>query len=160
MTHQAGQKMAQAAQQAQQQAEPLVDKAEQQVVGVAQKARQQATTRADTQKHQMATRLTTVADAVDQVGQQLQQQQEDSLAHYAELTSEQLRTVSDKLQQKDVNQLIHDAEGAVRKQPALVLGGAFALGLLASRFLKSSPPQGQQPSRSDREYPPTTAIPE
>ena len=30
-----------------------------------------------------------------------------------------------------------DAENWARRNPALVLGGAFALGLLASRFLKS-----------------------
>jgi phage-related minor tail protein len=144
MTQQAEQKVGQVAQQVQQQAEPLVHKAEQQVGGLTQKARQQATSRAEAQKNQVATRLTTVADAVDKVGQQLQQQHQDSLAHYVDMTSQQFRTVSDKLQQKDVNQLVHDAEGAIRKQPALVVGGAFALGLLAARFLKSSPPQTQQ----------------
>lgn len=161
MTHQVEQKTAQAAQQAQQKAEPLVHKVEQQAGGLAQKARQQASSRAETQKNQVATRLTTVADAVDKVGQQLQQQQQESLAHYADLTSQQVRTVSDKLQQKNVDQLVHDAEGAIRKEPALALGGAFALGLLAARFLKSSPPETQQqPSAVDRGYPPAMAVPE
>ena len=36
---------------------------------------------------------------------------------------------------------MHDAQRLARRQPALFVGGAFALGLLGARFLKSSSPE-------------------
>jgi hypothetical protein len=44
---------------------------------------------------------------------------------------------------RDVDQLVSEAEAFARRQLAAFLGGAFALGFLVSRFLKSSSPQSQ-----------------
>ena len=45
---------------------------------------------------------------------------------------------SERLKNKDVTELLNDAQRLARRQPALFVGGAFALGLLGARFLKSS----------------------
>lgn len=42
------------------------------------------------------------------------------------------------LESRDVRDMISGVEGFARREPALFLGGAFALGLFAGRFLKSS----------------------
>jgi len=44
-------------------------------------------------------------------------------------------------QSHDLNAMYRDVETIARRNPALFLGGAFALGFLAARFLKSSNPR-------------------
>ena len=51
-----------------------------------------------------------------------------------------LRSVSDSLRGKDLDQIVQDAESFARRQPALFLGAAALAGFLAVRFLKSSKP--------------------
>jgi hypothetical protein len=46
--------------------------------------------------------------------------------------------VSNYLQNTDVSEMVDRTEEFARRRPALFLGGAFALGLLGARFLKSS----------------------
>jgi hypothetical protein len=53
-------------------------------------------------------------------------------------SAEQLERLSNNLRDKDVNELLQDAQRLARRQPALFIGGSFAVGLLAARFLKSS----------------------
>jgi hypothetical protein len=62
-----------------------------------------------------------------------------------------MRNFSDQLRQKDVRELMSDVERFAQRQPTLFLGGAFALGLLGARFLKSSAPtenSGQMAGRT------------
>ena len=42
------------------------------------------------------------------------------------------------MREKDVQAIVRDVERYAREQPALFLGGAFVLGLLGARFLKST----------------------
>jgi len=41
-----------------------------------------------------------------------------------------------------MDQMLRDARNLARRQPALFIGGSFAVGLLAARFVKSSPRDG------------------
>jgi hypothetical protein len=56
------------------------------------------------------------------------------------MAADQMRHFSDQLRQKDVRELLSDVERFAQRQPTVFLGGAFALGLLGARFLKSSSP--------------------
>jgi hypothetical protein len=49
--------------------------------------------------------------------------------------------VAEYLREADGGRMARDLESLARRQPALVFGGAFALGLIAARFLKSSAPE-------------------
>jgi hypothetical protein len=51
------------------------------------------------------------------------------------------------LRQRDTGQIVTDLEGFARRQPMVFAGGAFALGMLAVRFLRSGS-QTQQPAAS------------
>ena len=42
-----------------------------------------------------------------------------------------------------MDDIVREAEAFARRQPAVFIGGALALGLLASRFLKAAPPRDQ-----------------
>src|SRR5690606_40974563 len=59
-------------------------------------------------------------------------------ARAAEQAAGQIARLSQGLKNKDVGELMNDAQRLARRQPALFVGGAFTLGLLGARFLKSS----------------------
>lgn len=137
-----GSAMKEAASQAQQKAGEL-----------AGQAQQQATSQAESQKGRAAQRLGTVAQALRQTGEQLRQQQQGPIAQYADRAAEQTDRAANYLRESDVGQLTNDVEQLARRQPALFLGGAFALGVIGARFLKSSSPQSGGSSAQDRSAP-------
>jgi hypothetical protein len=90
-----------------------------------------------------------VADNIRQLGSNLQGgPQADPLtriaADYSETAAEKLRTAADYFNTHDVNTMYRDVEGIARRNPAVFLGGAFALGFIAARFLRSSSPGAGQ----------------
>jgi hypothetical protein len=84
--------------------------------------------------------MESVALALRQTGQHLQEQDQAALSGYAESAAEALERFSGYMSQRDINQMIGGVEDFARRQPMLFLGSTFALGLLAGRFLKSSSP--------------------
>jgi hypothetical protein len=60
------------------------------------------------------------------------------MANYIEQAADQIERFSTRLKQKDVGEILNDVQRIARRQPALFIGSAFALGLLGARFLKSS----------------------
>jgi hypothetical protein len=85
-----------------------------------------------------------VTQAFRQTTQTLRDQRHDAIARYVEQAAVQVDRFTQSLRDKDVGQLLTDAQRLARRQPGVFVGSAFALGLLAARFLKSSPP--------DRDY--------
>jgi hypothetical protein len=61
-------------------------------------------------------------------------------ARYGDSLAQQVEQVSHYLEQKDLRELVRDVEVFARRNPAVFIGGAFALGMLAARFLKSGNP--------------------
>lgn len=56
---------------------------------------------------------------------------------YMSRAGEQVERAATFLQNTDPRQMLTQTEAFARRQPALFLGGAFALGVIAARFLKS-----------------------
>jgi hypothetical protein len=108
--------------------------------GLVGKVREQATAQLSSQKDKATEGLGSVAQAVRETTQHLRDNQHETVAHYAEQAAEQIERFSQGLKNKDVGELMNDAQRLARRQPALFVGGAFALGLLGARFLKSSSP--------------------
>lgn len=102
------------------------------------KTKDQARSAVSERKGKTADALTNVAQALRQTAQQLQGQQQASVARYADKAAGKVESLSNYLRNKDVDNLLDDAERFVHRQPALFLGGAFAAGFVLSRFLKSS----------------------
>ena len=126
------------AQQVAQQAQPLVDQAKDSAIQVKNQVQQQATTTLAGRKDQAAQGLATVAQAVDMLGHQLRENQQDAVAQYVERASEQIEHFSTYLRERDLGDLVGEVEGFARRQPAIFLAGTFTLGMLGARFLKSS----------------------
>jgi hypothetical protein len=111
--------------------------------GLVGKVREQATAQLSSQKDKATEGLGSVAQAVRQTTQHLRDNQHETVAQYAEQAAEQIERFSQGLKNKDVGELMSDAQRLARRQPALFVGGAFAIGLLGARFLKSSSPDNR-----------------
>ena len=97
-----------------------------------------ATSQLTTQKDRATDGIGTLAQAVRQTTERLRSEDHDTVAQYVERAAEQLERLSQNLREKDVSELLDDAQRLARRQPAMFIGGSFAVGLLAARFLKSS----------------------
>lgn len=126
-------------------ASDAVDQAQDKAAAVAETVKQQVSHRLSGQIGQAADGLGTVSGAVRQVSQTLRDQQQGFLADYAERAAEQVERVQGFLRGKDLDQVVAATEQYARRQPMIFLGGAFSLGLLAARFLKSSGSAARQP---------------
>lgn len=121
----------------------------------ATKLRGQATDRARSAAEQGKTRATETIDgfarAVHDAAGNLEQQVSPQVAQYAHRAADALDNLSDSLRNKSVDELLDDARGFARRNPAVALGAAVAVGFALARFLKatSSPATG---SRRRSEY--------
>lgn len=106
--------------------------------GIVGRVREQATAQLATQKTRATDGLGSVAEAVRETTRHLREGQHETVAHYAEQAADQIERFSQRLRNKDVGELMTDAQRLARQKPALFVGGAFALGLIGARFLKSS----------------------
>jgi hypothetical protein len=111
---------------------------------VVDQVKQQAGTQFDSQKGRVSETLGSVALAIRQTGTQLHEQDKGDVAQYADKAAEQIERFSNYLRETDLRQIAGEVERFARRQPALFLGGALAVGLFGARFLKSSGQQGQQ----------------
>jgi hypothetical protein len=108
--------------------------------GVVNTIKDRAAAQINSQKDRATDRLGTMAQAVRQSTQQLREQHHETVASYVEQAADHIERLSQRLRQKDVGTLLADAQQLARRQPALFVGSAFALGVIVARFLKSSPP--------------------
>jgi len=100
--------------------------------------KQRATDQLSSQKNKATDGLGSIAQIARQGTRQLRDQQHDTLAGYVERAADQIDRLSQQLRDKDVNELVNDAQRLARRRPALFIGSAFALGVIGARFFKSS----------------------
>lgn len=92
----------------------------------------------ESQKQKGVGELSGLAEAVRQTGHTLREQQKEGVAHYAERAAEHMDRMAQYFESRDVGELLNEAEMFARRHPEAFLGGAFMMGLVAGRFLKSS----------------------
>jgi len=102
------------------------------------RAQEQAQSQIAMQKEKAVSTLGSVAGALRQTSQTLRDQDQAPFAQFADKAAEQIDSLSHYLQNHEPGELLTEVERFARRQPALFLGGAFVLGLLGARFLKSS----------------------
>ncbi|HEX5040389.1 MAG TPA: hypothetical protein VFW95_09660 [Candidatus Limnocylindria bacterium] len=91
---------------------------------------------ADKVADQAANGVTQVADSIRRVSLEMQTEQ-PAISNLAETAAEQADRIASYLRENDARQMLNAVEDAARRQPLLFLGGAFVLGVAASRFLKA-----------------------
>ena len=119
---------------------------------VMERVRSAATTQLATQKSRATDTIGSLATAMRGTTNTFREQNQDMVAQYVERAAEQLDRLSSHLRERDVNDLLDDAGRFARRQPAVFIGAAFAAGVIAARFLKSSAANQQTSDRSWRQY--------
>jgi len=119
-------------------------------------AADKATTKLEETKSDISGGLATVAGSVRQVSDNLRGPEvKDGIsqftAEYSELAAKKIESAAGYLEKTNIRDMYADLEGFARRNPAFFIGGAFALGLIAARFLKSGP----QPPLGESDNPAT-----
>jgi hypothetical protein len=113
--------------------------------GMARKLASQAQEKAGEQVRSSVDKgRTRAADTLQEVARTLMQSnegEENPAAPYLNRAGEQVQRVADYLRDADMRQMVTGAEQFARRQPVLFLGSAFAIGVIAARFLKSTRPE-------------------
>jgi hypothetical protein len=89
-------------------------------------------------KDRVVGRLGDLAGSIRHVGDRLSDQQVELLARYADQAATRVEEASDYLRERDLDELLQDTRAFARRRPEIFVGGAFVVGLLVARFLKSS----------------------
>jgi ElaB/YqjD/DUF883 family membrane-anchored ribosome-binding protein len=105
---------------------------------VKEQATQQAQTVFERQKSQARTQLDSVSQALRQTGDSLRQQNQGAVAGILDGAAGEVESWNGYLENRDFSGLVSDLENVARRNSTLFLAGAFALGLVGARFLKSS----------------------
>jgi hypothetical protein len=100
--------------------------------------KQQAQSVADERKETLARGIESVGAAFRRTGEQLRNEDQGNISQYVEMLGDKVSQAARYLREKDPRDLSMDVERFARRQPAIFLGGAFAIGFIAARFLKSS----------------------
>jgi hypothetical protein len=113
---------------------------------IAQRAADVGFTQADRGVNQAADKLEGLAGSIRQVAADMELDQ-PQMANVAQTAADQTEHIARYLRETDARQLIDNVENAARKQPLLFLGGAFLIGMAASRFLKAAGPKSDGSTR-------------
>jgi hypothetical protein len=132
-------------------------------VEVIETAKDAGRQRLETGKKRAADQAEKVAGVIEQASAQLQESDLGSLADYAGQVASTVKSLSDNLRNRSIDDLLKDTQSLARRNPTLFLLGSVALGVAISRFLKASAErhyEGEQsgtatrlvgPARSSRE---------
>lgn len=122
---------------------------------IVNQVQQRAGSQLERGKETAATELTTIVNAVRQFGQNLSGEANGPIARYAaeygDKAADSLERLSKYIREQDPKRILNDVQNFGRRQPALLLGGAFLLGLAGARLIKSSMEAASQNSM-DRGY--------
>jgi hypothetical protein len=119
----------------------------------------------DNRTTQAGERMSSTANDIRTVGDELRKNGKDGPAQIADQAAERVERVSNYLKSADADQLLNDIENLARQRPWAVIAGGITLGLVASRLLKASSVQRYSSSQArwepiEREIPSyTTSTP-
>jgi hypothetical protein len=114
------------------------DQARQQAQAGAEKARGALRTQVDQRSTQAGQQITQQVSDVRTVAQQLREQGKEGPAKVAEQAAQRVERVGNYLERSDGDRILRDVENAARSNPWAVVLGGLAVGFAASRMLKAS----------------------
>jgi hypothetical protein len=120
----------------------LLQQAKQTTNEVVTQVQEQANSQLNRQKETAASELSTVVNAVRRFGETLNNEGNGPIARFAaqygDKAANSLDRVAQYLREQDPKRLLDDVQNFGRRQPALLIGGAFLLGFAGARIIKSS----------------------
>jgi hypothetical protein len=126
-------------------AEGIVDQVKDTASGTYEAVANTASSKLDERKGELSSGLRTLAETFRKTGNDLKGNAQatpltDITAKYTGTAARQIENVANYFDRKDLSAVMRDAQDFARRNPAIFLGAAFGLGMLAARFLKSAPP--------------------
>jgi len=120
----------------------LMQDAKQTASEVVNQVQQRAGDQINRQKETAASELSTVVNAVRRFGESLNNEGNGPIARFAAQYGDKAANGLDRLatylREQDLKRLLEDVQNFGRRQPALLIGGAFLLGFAGARVIKSS----------------------
>ena len=120
----------------------LLQQAKQTTSEVVNQVQQQASSQINRQKDSAVSELSTVVNAVRQFGETLSNEGQGPIARFAaeygDKAANSLDRLANYLREQDPKRLLDDVQSFGRRQPALLIGGAFLLGFAGARLIKTS----------------------
>lgn len=104
---------------------------------LAQRATDVGLQQAERGREQAAQGLEQLSDSIRRVSLDMESEQ-PAIANVAGTAAEQAERIAEYLRTTDVRQMVDKVEDVARRQPLLFVGGAFLLGVAASRFIKAA----------------------
>jgi ElaB/YqjD/DUF883 family membrane-anchored ribosome-binding protein len=134
--------------QAQEKAQDVREQAGEQVRNVAGQARDRMRDQVDQRSTQAGDQVHQHASDLRDVAQQLREQGKEGPAKIADQVAERAERAGSWMKDSDADRILGDVEDFGRRQPWAVVASAFAIGFVASRFLKASSRDRYQASHS------------
>jgi len=120
----------------------LLQQAKQTTNEVVSQVQQQATSQITQQKDTIASQLSSVVNAVRRFDETLSNEGNGPIARFAgqygQKAADGLDRFAQYLKEQDPKRLFNDVQSFGRRQPGLLIGGAFLLGFAGARIFKSS----------------------
>jgi len=107
-------------------------------LGLMERGKEQVRTRVDDGKARVARTLGAVASSLKSSSAEMQGGDAAAVGGVVERVADQIDRAADYLERSDVEEIVGGVERFARRNPALFIGAAFAVGVLGARFLKSS----------------------
>jgi hypothetical protein len=114
-------------------------------------ARDSASSSLNQSRGQAADRIGSIAQAVRSTGDRLRSDNQTGIADLTDSLADSVERLSSYLRDRDLSDVRQDVEAFARRQPAVAIGVALAVGLVAARFIKSSPRENSSRESSFRE---------
>jgi len=125
------------------------NEAKQKLADAAGRATDKVASGLDNGKARAADEIRRVADALRQTGEKLRGDDAGgAVGGYIDSAAGQVDRLSSYVRSTSMRDMVDNVERFARRQPTLFVGGAFVLGLLGARFLKSSSDSGASRSTS------------
>jgi len=121
---------------------PLIGEAREKAQNVMDETKDRLQEEIATRTEGAAGELVDAANALRQTSQQLDG---NSVAPFVAKAADHLERASGYVRTADLRKIQRDVESFARREPLLFLGGAFALGMAAARFLKATSSMKEEP---------------
>jgi hypothetical protein len=116
----------------------VLGQAQQVLSTVTDQAKEQVATRLEHQKHFVSDSLESISGALRKTATQLRDDDQPAAPEVLDGVAVRVEQLADYLRGRSVGDLTTDAEQFARRNPAVIIGGAFVAGMLVTRFLKLS----------------------
>jgi ElaB/YqjD/DUF883 family membrane-anchored ribosome-binding protein len=117
-------------------AKPTIQSLKDEAQNLAGTAKTAALNAAATGKDKAADALSEAASFIENAAQTLDEKVGNGVGDYARKAGTAATNLSDSLKTKNVDELVEDAKQAVRKNPAIAVGAAAAVGFLLTRIFR------------------------